>query len=575
MALKALDILLLITNVPSLQQILFGVPLILLTTCLLTWIITTINFHRTIGKFRTRELDPSNSSQAIPPPVLPYFIPWLGSALTFLNENPGSFWRMLRSRLSATGTNVQVCTILLGGKRAHIVNSAAAVQSLFRSKQVSRDLFNFQLATQALGTSKEDADAMFPPTGHEFHSQQHENKKDGMEALNHEFLLSQNAVNTLTAKFIEAFQDSLDGLEFETGEWKTMDLLSWMRRSIFESAVRALFGTKILEMNPTLAEQFWEYEAGFLPRMYGVPKLVKPKAYSCMDGLLDKTQAWIEYALAQHGGVAPEEPDWEPLMGSQVVRARHRYYDKIGLSSRGKAAFDLGFLFGLAGNTVPATSWLLAHLLSPETLDDVLGRVTKEVENARQPDNGVNMAVLMAQPLLNSAFTEMMRHYVDCLVTRQLKTDLVMDGYLLRKDDLIMAPSSLSQHDVFWERNYEPSAYTWYAERFMRRHDDQRQIAGESNIFSSSWAAGKYFPFGGGTHICPGRVFAKQKVLGAVTAFFLKFDVQFVEYSGKDWMGNVVGLGKDASAFPRVKQQYAGNGTLAIDGDIRVRIRRR
>lgn len=218
---------------------------------------------------------------------------------------------------------------------------------------------------------------------------------------------------------------------------------------------------------------------------------------------------------------------------------------------------------------------MLAHLLSPETPDDVLGRVTKEVENARQPDNGVNMAVLMAQPLLNSAFTEMMRHYVDCLVTRQLKTDLVMDGYLLRKDDLIMAPSSLSQHDVFWERNYEPSAYTWYAERFMRRHDDQRQIAGESNFFSSSWAAGKYFPFGGGTHICPGRVFAKQKVLGAVTAFFLKFDVQFVEYSGKDWMGNVVGLGKDASAFPRVKQQYAGNGTLAIDGDIRVRIRRR
>lgn len=180
------------------------------------------------------------------------------------------------------------------------------------------------------------------------------------------------------------------------------------------------------------------------------------------------------------------------------------------------------------------------------------------------------MAVLMAQPLVNSVFAEMMRHYVDSLVTRQLKTDLVIDGYLLRKDDLIMAPSSLSQHDVFWEQNFEPSAYTWYAERFMR-HD---QTTGKQR-FSSSWAAGKYFPFGGGTHICPGRVFAKQKVLGAVAAFFLKFDVQFVEYSGKDWKGNVVGLGKNASAFPGVKQQYAGNGTLAIDGDIRVRIRRR
>lgn len=330
MAFKPVEIL--ASYTPSLTHIiLFGTPLILLTTCLLTWVITTVNFNRTIAKFKARELHPTNSSKAIPPPILPYFIPWLGSALTFLNENPGSFWRMLRSRLLATGTNVQVCTILLGGKRTHIVNSAAAVQSLFRSRHVSRDLFNFQLGTQALGASKEDAEAMFPPSGHE---SQHD-KKDSM---NHEHLLSQNAVNTLTAKFIEAFQESLDGLKFQA-EWKTMDLLSWMRTSIFNSAVRALFGTKILEMNPTLAEQFWEYEAGFLPRMYGVPKLVKPKAYACMDNLLNSTQAWVEFALAEHGGVAPEEPDWEPLMGSKVVRARHRYYDKIGLSTRGKAAF--------------------------------------------------------------------------------------------------------------------------------------------------------------------------------------------------------------------------------------------
>jgi hypothetical protein len=70
-------------------------------------------------------------------------------------------------------------------------------------------------------------------------------------------------------------------------------------------------------------------------------------------------------------------------------------------------------------------------------------------------------------------------------------------------------------------------------------------------------------------------VFAKQKILGAVAAFLMQFDVEFVEFLGTDRKGNVVSLGTEESAFPKVKQQYAGNGTLATDGDIRVRIRRR
>jgi cytochrome P450 len=184
------------------------------------------------------------------------------------------------------------------------------------------------------------------------------------------------------------------------------------------------------------------------------------------------------------------------------------------------------------------------------------------------------MAVLMAQPLLNSVFNETMRHYVDCLVTRQLETDMVVDGYLLRKGDLVMAPSSLSQHDtMFWERNFEPSADTWCAERFIRHDETPGKQGGLTS--STSWCGGKFFPFGGGSHACPGRVFAKQKILGAVAAFLMQFDVEFVEFLGTDRKGNVVSLGTEESAFPKVKQQYAGNGTLAMDGDIRVRIRRR
>lgn len=554
---------------PSVVQTLLVIPLLLATISFLTWLTTTINFARSISHFKSRDKsNPSTKTNPIPPPLLPYAIPWLGSALTFLNENPGSFWRMLRAKLAGTETNVQVCTILLGGQKAHVVNSAAAVQVLFKSKNVSRDLFNQQLATQGLGTSKRDAEIMFPSAAS---SSNGDKKEDSMEALNHEFLLSQSAANSLTNKFMECFRSALANADFDDKEWKQVDLFSWWKKIMFNASTTAVMGTKILGMNPNLADQFWEYDAGFLARFYGVPRFVKPRAYASLDEMLDQTQKWVEHVLVEHGDSPPEEPDWEPLLGSKVVRARHRFYEKIGLSSRGKAAFDLGFLFALQSNVIPVTSWILAHLLCPQTPADVLARVKEEIDSARRSDGEVDISILVAQPLLNSVLHETLRHYVDSLVTRQLKMDMPLDGYLLKKNDLIMAPSSLSQHDPqFWERDAEPPADVWYAERFLR----QDPTTGK-HTFSTSWAAGKFFPFGGGTHVCPGRIFAKQEILGAVATVLLKFDLRFMEYLGTDRTGNVQSLGIGASAFPKVRKQYAGNGTLSMDGDMRVLMRRR
>lgn len=193
------------------------------------------------------------------------------------------------------------------------------------------------------------------------------------------------------------------------------------------------------------------------------------------------------------------------------------------------------------------------------------------MEEARRHNGEIDLAILSSQPLLNSVLHETLRRYVDSLVTRQLTSDTILDGYLLKKDDLIMAPSSMSQHDsTFWEEEQGPSANTWYAERFLKHNPTT-----EKDEFSSSWTSGKFFPFGGGGYVCPGRVFAKQEILLALAAFFLQFDVKFVEYLGTDKKGDTVGLGNEPSGFPVVKRQYSGNGTLMMEGDIRVQLRRR
>ncbi|KAK5055368.1 hypothetical protein LTR84_013118 [Exophiala bonariae] len=499
--------------------------------------------------------------------MLPYAVPWLGHALEFLSEEPGSFWRMLRGKLRATGAEVEICTILMGGQRAHVISSAAAVQAVFKNKTMSRELFNHQLARNCLGASQADAEKIWPPAAllAAAAEKDRNEEREGMEALNHEHLLSKTAVTTLLNRFKECFDASLENADID-GEWKTIDLLAWLKTRMFNASTTAVLGSKILEMNPKLAEHYWHYDSGFLPRFYGLPKLLKPEAYLHMEELLSQTERWVQDNLDKYDRNPPEEPEWEPDFGAKIVRARHRLFERVGLTLRGRAAFDLGLLFGLNANAVPITGWVLLHLLSPVTPKDVLSRVMDEVKGAQLDNGEIDIAVLSSQPLLNSVLHETLRHYVDSLVTRQLASDTIMDGYLLKKDDLIMAPSSLSQHDsLFWEEeDHSPPADTWYAERFLKHNPTTGK-----DEFSSSWTSGKFFPFGGGGYICPGRVFAKQEVLLAVASILVQFEVKFDQYLGTDKGGNIVELGSQPTGFPVVKRQYAGNGTLQMDGDIR------
>jgi hypothetical protein len=53
-----------------------------------------------------------------------------------------------RKKLADTGANVQVCALLLGGRKAHVVKSAAALEFLFGIKQVSKEGFNHHIVSR-------------------------------------------------------------------------------------------------------------------------------------------------------------------------------------------------------------------------------------------------------------------------------------------------------------------------------------------------------------------------------------------------------------------------------------------
>lgn len=381
-------------------------------------------------------------------------------------------------------------------------------------------------------------------------------------------------------------QDAADIVKLEE-----IGLYDWIRDRMFTASTTALMGEKLLEMYPDYCQDFFKFDGEFLSFFFRLPSFMLRDAIARRKKIFDKLEAWSKEMHRLSGGtpVDPEGPAWEPLMGSRLNRARHIDYKNRKLNSRSSAALDLGITFGLSSNVIPATGWMLMHILNPQSSDrTVLPRVLKELREAEKPDGSLDVPTLISQPLLQSIWTETLRLYTDVLVTRNLPEDLTLpldeDGkrqVTLHKGDSCFAPSWLGHHDAAaWDSEGKAPYDQWYADRFLT----QDPATGKPS-FSMSGTNGKFFPFGGGRTIvcdiypatlvgnadeifqCPGRVFAKQEGLGALAMILLKFDFEVKRFINADK--------KPTDAFPGFARAFAGSGALVPSGDLKVRVRRR
>jgi cytochrome P450 len=221
----------------------------------------------------------------------------------------------------------------------------------------------------------------------------------------------------------------------------------------------------------------------------------------------------------------------------------------------------------LNSNANPATSWTLAELLKPSN-SDLMKRVRAEIDSAKRRDGTIDINALLVLPTLNSAYHETLRLYSDTLVTRTLDENLTLDQYHMEKGSMIISSTWLAHLEASsWEN--QPPATTWYGERFLTFDEKTGKPT-----FSTTGLNGKFFPFGGGFYICPGRVFARQEILGAIATFLLTFETDFVEYL-KPGDDGLVSAGRDEGGFPKVGKQYPGAGVVVQEGDTLVRLRRR
>lgn len=249
----------------------------------------------------------------------------------------------------------------MGPVKCYIISGAQNIQAMFKlSRHLSSDKLERQILNSVFGLSHKDIDIVQQPArddGGQVGNMGKRNRRFDIKKLYQEFLLMPHAVNALTGKFLEGFEEVLGAApeipalreeeeeeEEEAGEWATVNFYEWLKGHMFTASTTALLGSKVLELNPDLAKDFWVFDENMLKLVYGLPRLLARKGHEARDRLVEGAVGWLEDA--KRSGDIDSAEDWDPWFGSRFSREREKMDQKMGLGIRARAGIKIALLFG-------------------------------------------------------------------------------------------------------------------------------------------------------------------------------------------------------------------------------------
>jgi hypothetical protein len=162
-------------------------------------------------------------------------------------------------------------------------------------------------------------------------------------------LFSRSSMDEFIGRFIQNLEEWCENSSTVSSEWVEMpDLFNFIRDVLFNCAVTAFYGKTMLELNPNLQSDFWEYDNHLRFLAAGFPNWMNPAARSSRDRCFDAMKKWRDNATKAAENLSVSENDsWDPAWGLAATRRRNEYYDNSdGLyTEEARVASDLGFFW--------------------------------------------------------------------------------------------------------------------------------------------------------------------------------------------------------------------------------------
>jgi len=475
-------------------------------------------------------------------PLVWSWVPHMRSALAF-GQDPNSFLRWCQRKYGS------VFTVNLGGRKMTFVTDPRSYPMITKA----RDGLSFSVVAAAVGqdvlaqSKSFSTDALVD---------------DAVHGLYAKYLTGAN-LDEITEKYAEALHRWFDTHMAEVGaagadagtKGKTAKsgLLKLVTSAIFSASTQALFGdllvtpgsvsltehplpplqtetfdgtfTDDFQRPAKLLETFQKFDEVF-PMLYGgLPHFIIKAGVQARDSMICAFQTLrsdsCAFFRAREEAMVLSPPEGSAVTSHPAAQQRKDF-----------GSSQLGMLWALQGNTIPACFWTLFYLMDDARKGgDALDRVLKEIREVSQANKDpsapagarvhLSRDALKQLVLLDAAMSEALRLATGSMMLRRATTDLVLDlpsGSLdLKAGDSVAIYPWLTHHDAA----LFPDPERFVLDRFVGMPVESGMVT----AVDGSKVPGGYMPFGAGISMCPGRYFARAEIKIFLLEFLTRFDV--------------------------------------------------
>lgn len=339
-------------------------------------------------------------------------------------------------------------------------------------------------------------------------------------------------LDEVTLKACNEFLRRLENFSDELASGaKPIDFLHFIKNLVAVSTAAFFYGpNNPVEQDPSLADQFWDFDAGIPSLLIGVlPAITAKKAYKGREAVVKALARYLDSSTYQEA--------------ADITRERSEIGRRFGVDTENVARSDLTFFFAGIINTSLTSFWMILHIF---TRPDLLAQIREELNGCcteRSLEGSRTMSikrVVKECPVLYAVFREVLRMYSDNFATRVVLSDtLLADKYFLREGSIVQISGGIIHaDDRIWGQdvgNFRPERHLVAKSKKSSESNpaplpEHTGPSGADGKSTSTEGTKQVHPaafraFGGGATLCPGRHFAVNEIMGLVAMFVFLFDV--------------------------------------------------
>lgn len=175
--------------------------------------------------------------------------------------------------------------------------------------------------------------------------------------------LSGKHLADIAERYLATLERNLVSVEHSDAGWvEYPDLYQFLQQHVSRSAIETLMGSEVLELNPSLLDDFWTFDSNVPLFLRCLPRWLIPSAYKDRDRLLASVKKWHAHAN-EHSDITKlgaGDPEWDPYFGSKLMRARQEYMLRMKpMNADARASEDMGLMFAYVASLLPAFCFVL------------------------------------------------------------------------------------------------------------------------------------------------------------------------------------------------------------------------